>query len=55
MRQKYHNRQEIVHRLNQPGSPSIAVISEETGVSKAILYAWRSMKVMPVAPTHFAH
>ena len=40
MRQKYHNRQEIVHRLNQPGSPSIAVISEETGVPKATLYAW---------------
>jgi transposase-like protein len=40
MRQKYHNRQEIVHRLSQPGSPSIAVISEETGVPKATLYAW---------------
>ena len=42
MRQKYHNRQEIVHRLSQPGSPSIAVISEETGVPKATLYAWLS-------------
>lgn len=40
MRRKYHNRQEIVHRLSQPGSPSIAVISEETGVPKATLYAW---------------
>lgn len=40
MRQKYHNRQEIVYRLSQPGSPSIAVISEETGVPKASLYAW---------------
>lgn len=42
MRQKYQNRQEIVHRLSQPGSPSIAVISEETGVPKATLYAWLS-------------
>lgn len=40
MRKKYLNRQEIVHRLSQPGSPSIAVISEETGVPKATLYAW---------------
>lgn len=40
MRQKYHNRVEVVHRLNQPGAPSIAVISEETGVPKATLYAW---------------
>ncbi len=40
MRQKYHNRDEVVHRLNQPGAPSIAVISEETGVPKATLYAW---------------
>lgn len=42
MRKKYHNRQEIVHRLSQPGSPSIGVISEETGVPKATLYAWLS-------------
>ena len=40
MRQKYHNRAEVVHRLSQPGAPSIAVISEETGVPKATLYAW---------------
>lgn len=42
MRRKNHNRQEIVHRLSQPGSPSIAVMSEETGVPKATLYAWLS-------------
>ena len=40
MRQKYHNWQEIVYRLSQPGSPSIAVISVETSVPKATLYAW---------------
>jgi transposase-like protein len=40
MRQKYHNRVELVHRLSQPGAPSIAVISEESGVPKATLYAW---------------
>jgi len=32
MRRKYHNRVEVVHRLNQPGAPSIAVLSEETGI-----------------------
>lgn len=42
MKTKYLNRKEIVHRLNQPGSPSVAVISEETGVPKATLYAWLS-------------
>jgi transposase-like protein len=40
MRKKYHNRAELVHRLNQPGAPSIAVLSEESGVPKATLYAW---------------
>ncbi len=40
MRQKYHNREELVHRMNQPGSPSIRVLSEESGVPKATLYAW---------------
>ena len=40
MRQKYHNRVELVHRLSQAGAPSIAVISEESGVPKATLYAW---------------
>jgi len=40
MRQKYHNRAEMVHRLSQAGAPSIAVLSEESGVPKATLYAW---------------
>lgn len=40
MRKKYHNRVELVRRLSQPGAPSIAVISEESGVPKATLYAW---------------
>lgn len=40
MRRKYHNKAELVHRLSQPGAPSIAVISEESGVPKATLYAW---------------
>lgn len=44
MRTKYHNRAEILQRLNQPGSPSISVISEETGVPKATLYAWLSQQ-----------
>jgi hypothetical protein len=39
-RRKYANREEIVARLRQPGAPSIGVLSEETGVPKATLYAW---------------
>lgn len=42
MRQKYLNRDELVYRMNQPGCPSIRVLSEETGVPKATLYAWLS-------------
>jgi transposase len=37
---KYFNREEMIHRMNQPGSPSIRVLSEESGVPKATLYAW---------------
>jgi transposase len=37
---KYQNREEIVARMRQPGAPSIGVLSEETGVPKATLYAW---------------
>jgi transposase len=40
MRKKYHNREAMVHRMNQPGSPSIRVLSEESGVPIATLYAW---------------
>ncbi len=55
MRQKYHNREEMVHRMNQPGSPSIRVLSEESGVPKATLYAWlysdqRSRRQQPSEP-----
>lgn len=39
-RLKYQNREEVVARLRQPGAPSIGVLSEETGVPKATLYAW---------------
>ena len=38
--QKYLNREEVVARMRQPGAPSIGVLSEETGVPKATLYAW---------------
>jgi transposase-like protein len=47
MNKKYTNRTEIIHRLSQPNSPSISVISEETGVPKATLYAW--MRVQRLA------
>ena len=39
-RLKYRNRDEVVARMRQPGAPSIGVLSEETGVPKATLYAW---------------
>lgn len=40
---KYQGRDAIVARMRQAGSPSIGVISEETGVPKATLYAWLRM------------
>jgi len=40
MMSKYGNREAILHRLSQPGSPSVAVVAEETGVPKATLYVW---------------
>ncbi len=40
---KYFNRLEIVNRLSQPGAPSVRVLSKETGIPKAILYAWLSL------------
>ena len=39
-RLKYQNREQVVARMRQPGAPSIGVLSEETGVPKATLYAW---------------
>jgi transposase len=40
MYRKHENRAQILHRLNQPGAPSVGVMSEETGVPKATLYSW---------------
>lgn len=40
MKSKYGNRDAILARLTQAGSPSVAVIAEETGVPKATLYVW---------------
>jgi len=37
-------REEILHRLRQPGAPSVGVISEETGIPKATLYSWLSRR-----------
>jgi len=42
MKKKYHNREEIVNRLSKAGAPSVSVLSEETGIPKATLYAWQS-------------
>ena len=44
MSQQNPRREEILHRLNQPGAPSVGVISEETGVPKATLYYWLSRR-----------
>lgn len=54
MKKKYHNREIIVHRLSQPGSPSINVISEETGVPKATLYAWLANQKRLSRSTNFS-
>lgn len=43
MRPRHPRRDEIICRLQQPGSPSVATISEETGVPTATLYAWLSL------------
>jgi transposase-like protein len=44
MRQSNPQREEILHRLRQPGAPSVGVISEETGIPKATLYYWLSRR-----------
>jgi transposase-like protein len=44
MRQSNPQREEILHRLRQPGAPSVAVIAEETGIPKATLYYWLSRR-----------
>jgi transposase len=40
MRKKHENREQILARLRQPGSPSVNVMAEETGIPAATLYAW---------------
>ena len=37
-------REEIMHRMHQPGAPSVGVISEETGIPKGTLYGWLSRR-----------
>jgi transposase-like protein len=44
MKQPNPRREEILQRLNQPGAPSVGVISEETGIPKATLYYWLSRR-----------
>lgn len=41
-RQKNPLKDEVLNRLSQPGAPSVAVISEETGIAKPTIYAWLS-------------
>jgi len=42
MSNSHPDRATIVHRLQQPGAPSVATMSEETGIPKATLYYWLS-------------
>lgn len=41
-RKKHPLKDEVLHRLKQPGAPSVAVISEETNIPKPTIYAWLS-------------
>ena len=40
MRKKHPQKDALLYRLIQPGAPSVATLSEETGISKPTLYAW---------------
>ena len=51
MKKKYENRTDILRRLHQPGAPSVSVLSEETGIPKATLYAWISNEKRSVRST----
>jgi hypothetical protein len=41
-RKKHPLKDEVLHRLKQPGAPSVNVISEETGIAKPTIYSWLS-------------
>ena len=53
MRKKYANREQVLARLRQPGSPSITVIAEETGIPAATLYTWVSREKRSRSPVQF--
>jgi transposase-like protein len=40
MRKPHTRRDEVLHRLSQPGAPSVGVLAEEVGVTKATIYGW---------------
>lgn len=42
MSSPYPNRAEVVRRLQEPGAPTVANMSEETGIPKGTLYYWLS-------------
>lgn len=50
MRRKHENREQILARLRQPGSPSVSVMAEETGIPAATLYAWVAREKQSRAP-----
>lgn len=40
MRNPHPRRAEVLHRLSQPGAPSVGTLAEEVGVSKVTIYGW---------------
>lgn len=40
MRNPHPRRDEVLHRLSQPGCPSVGVLAEEVGVSNVTIYGW---------------
>jgi transposase-like protein len=40
MRKPHPRRDEVLHRLSQPGAPSVSVLAEEVGVSSVSIYGW---------------
>jgi hypothetical protein len=42
MIKKYHGKNDFLERIKRPECPSISVLSEELGIPKTTLYAWKS-------------
>ena len=40
MRNAYPRRDKVLHRVNQPSAPSVAVLAEVAAVTKVTIYGW---------------